>query len=129
MIGFEPLHSTKLRQIDNKGGADDHAAHPPYELHRRFHRAAGCNQIVNDEDALSWLDGVFMHFDDVRAVFELVVLPDGAPRKLAFLADRNEARVEPVRYRAAYDETARLDPSHGVNFHVLEGRSEPSDRS
>src|SRR6516165_9314961 len=108
MIRFEPPHSTKLWKVDNKSRADNHATDPADELHRCFNRAARRNQIVDDQNALSGLDRVLVHFDDVGSVFELVVLPDGAPGQLALLTDRNEARVEPVRDRAAHNETARL---------------------
>ena len=50
-----------------------------------------------------------MDLDTVDAVLELVVVPDGLGGKLAFLADRHEARAEEVCHGSADDEAPRLD--------------------
>ena len=68
-----------------------------------------------------------MHFDDVGAIFQLIVLPDGAPGQLALLAQRHEAGPEPVGHRAAQNEAARLDADHGLDAGSAIGFDQPLD--
>ena len=86
------------------------------ELGRRLGRAAGGDQVVDDQDALARPDGVLVDLDDVDAVFQRVLLADGLPRQLALLADRDEAAAQPVGDGAAEDEAARLDAGHRVDL-------------
>ncbi len=104
-----------------KVAPDDRAARAPHELRRRLRRAARCDQVVDDQDALALADRVLVHLDHVDTVFQRVLLADGLPRQLAFLADRHEAAPEPVGDGPAQDEPARLDADHRIDGLRAEG--------
>src|ERR1700676_2779979 len=101
---FEPLGAAEIGKIDDESRRDQLAAGATHELDRRFRRAAGRDQIVDQKYALTRRDRIGVNFDGIDAVFELVFLPDGLVRQLAFLAHRHEALAELVRDRTAEDE-------------------------
>ena len=105
----EPRRAAEIGQIDDESGAHHVGLELAQQLDRGFRRAAGGDQIVDQQHRLARADGILMDLDDVDAVFELVFLADGLGRQLALLADRHEAAAQPVRHRAAQDEAARLD--------------------
>ena len=78
-------------------------------LHGRDRRAAGGDEVVDEDDALALADGVGVDLHLVDAVFERIGDAHRLVRQLALLADRHEAGRELVRDGAAEDEAARLD--------------------
>ncbi len=108
----EARAAAEIGQIDDEGGADHLGVQPAQQLDRGLRRAAGGDQIVDQQHRLAGADRVLMHLDDVDAVFELVILADGLGRQLALLADRHEAAAQAVGDGAAEDEAARLDAGH-----------------
>jgi len=59
---------------------------------------------------------VEVNFQRVRPVFEVICNAGNRGGQLAWLAHRDEARVEPVSQRRAKDESARLDAQDQVNL-------------
>src|SRR6266702_3981820 len=109
---------TAFEEIELHGEAEagDFAAKLPHQLHRRLHRPAGGEQVVDDDHALPRLDRVEVNLQRVGAVLQVVADARGLRRQLLGLAYRHEARVQPVRQRRAEDEPARLDTEHQVDL-------------
>ena len=107
-------------ELDEEAQPDDLALEPLDELDRALDRAAGGQQVVDDQDALAGGDGVAVDLEGVRAVLERVLDGDRLGRELAELADRHEAGVELVGHRRAEDEPARLHPDDDVDPHAGE---------
>ena len=72
--------------------------------------------------ASSWISMMSTPYSSV------ILLPDGLPRQLALLADRDEAATQAIGHGPAEDEAARLDPGHGVDAAALVGRRHALDR-
>ena len=69
--------AAEIRQVDDEGRADDLGTQPAQQLDRGLRRAAGGDQIVDQQHGLAGLQRILVDLDDVDAVFELVVLADG----------------------------------------------------
>ena len=86
------------------------------ELDRGLRRAAGGDEIVDQDDALALRHGVLVHFHFVDAVFERIADGHALERQLALLADRHEAAGHLMRDGAAEDKAARLDAGDLVDL-------------
>ena len=74
---LEPARARRGRQIDHERALDDLAPTPVLEQRdRRSRRAAGRDQIVDQEHPLARRDRVDVDLDPVGAVLELVVVTD-----------------------------------------------------
>ena len=88
------------------------AMSPPSRSHQRRRRArgaAGGEQVVDDEHALTGLDRVRVDLDDRLPVLEAVRLGDALRGQASLLADRSESGAEAVGDRPAEDEPAGFD--------------------
>ena len=94
---FEPVAALEEVELDEEREADDLALEPLDELDRALDRAAGREQVVDDQDLLAGLDRVAVDLERVRAVLEGVLDGDRLGRQLAQLADRDEPRVRAGR--------------------------------
>ena len=83
--------AAQFRKIDDKAGGQHLGAELAQEFDRAFRRAAGRDQVVDQNDALAFRDGILMHLHFVDAVFQRIADGDALERQLAFLADRHEA--------------------------------------
>src|SRR6185369_13770793 len=72
-------------------------------------------QVVNDQHALAFLDGVFVDLESVGAVFQGVVELGGGRGQLARLAQRNESGIQTIRDGGAENKSARLHSQHQVD--------------
>jgi len=114
-------------EFDSEADTDNFSAEFFYELHRRLHRAAGGEEVVDDEDALAGLDGVEMDFEGVGAVLEVVADFGRGGGEFFGLADRDEAGVEAVGERGAEDEAAGFDAEDHVDVFADVVRGEGVD--
>ena len=73
------------RQLDQKGQSGHDTAGVFDQLDVCRSRAAGRQKIIVDQNTLSWLDGIRMDLQSVRAVFQVVLAPADSPRQLARL--------------------------------------------
>ena len=64
------IGAAELGQIDDEAGGQHFGADLAQELYRAFRRAAGRDQIVHQDDTLSFRDGVFVDLHLVQAIFE-----------------------------------------------------------
>src|ERR1700682_408898 len=102
-------------ELDGEGGAFDRAAELLDEFGGRGGGATGGEQVVANDHALAGLDGVFVDFERVRAVFQRIGDAGGFGGKLIWFSNRNETCVEPVRQSGSKNEAARFDPRYHVN--------------
>ena len=121
----EQRRTAQFGQVDDRRRFDDGGVEALEQAGRRQHRAAGGDQVVDQQHALARGGGVGMDFDRGIAVFELVFLGDGGKGQLALLAHRNEAPVQLVGDDAAENEAAGVDAGHEVDLgiHVTQHES------
>src|SRR2546428_5893947 len=110
----EPAPAVEERELDDEAAADHAATAAPHQLDRGGGRAAGGEQVVDDEHAMVATDRVVVDLERVAAVLELVARGIGLERELAGLPHQHDAGAEAVRDRGADDEAARLDAEHQV---------------
>src|SRR5579875_3701375 len=102
-------------ELDGNGEAGDFAAQLLDELHSGLHRAAGGEEVVDDDDALAAFYGIGVNFQRVRAVFEVVLNFGRGGGELLRLAHGDEAGVQAVSQRRAEDEAAGLDAENEID--------------
>ena len=72
----ETRRAAEIGEVDDEGGAHHIGLELAQELDRGLGRAAGRDQIVDQEHGIAGADRVLVDLDDVDAVFELVILAD-----------------------------------------------------
>ena len=95
----ESLYSfaaAQIRQVDHESAADDRSAGGGDQPERRFSRAAGCNQVVDEQHVLTALNPVDVQLQPVSAVLELVVVAEVFGRELPLFADRHKTDIQAV---------------------------------
>src|SRR5438445_10440886 len=106
---FYSFTAAQIRQVDHESAADDRSAGNADQPERRFSRAAGCNQVVDEQHLLAALNPVGMQLQPVGAVLEMVVVTEVFGRELPLFADRHETDVQSVSERGANNKAARFD--------------------
>ena len=119
------LKELKLDQEREGANGSTAAAHQSL---RRGGRPTGGYDVVVHKDDVSFVDGVFMDFDRVRAVFEVIRLRDGAVWEFAPFPNRNEATTEGMRDAAPEDKASGLDSEHLGDAFTHERLYEEVDR-
>ena len=51
-----------------------------YKLRSSFHGSTGCDQVVNQNNLLTRLDGILVHLDDSAAILEIILHLNGLSR-------------------------------------------------
>jgi len=102
----EVIAAFQEAQLDDTGRGDHVAAALAYQVDRRLHRAAGRDQVVENDHPLTRGNRVLLHLDRVGAVFEVVGIPHGPAGQLALLADHREAVAERVGERRGDEKPA-----------------------
>src|SRR6266545_1876042 len=123
----ESLYSfaaAQIRQVDHESAADDRSAGGADQPERRFSRAAGCNQVVDEQDVLAALNPVGVQLEPVGAVLELVVVTEVFGRELPLFADRHETDIQSMSERGADNKAARFDPRDLVDWAAAIRRTE-----
>jgi hypothetical protein len=90
--------------------------------------AAGGQQVVDDEHAVTVTNGVLMHLERVLAVFEVVRDRDLCRRELPGLSDGNETGRDLVCDRRGKNKPSRFDPDDRVDLAVGKLAHETVDR-
>jgi hypothetical protein len=96
VVARQPFPSLQKIQFHYECEAGDFAAEAFGELRGGDGGASGGEKIVDDEDALAFLDGVLVDLKSVGAVFEVIADLGGGGGEFAGLADGNESGVEAV---------------------------------
>src|SRR6202163_1705271 len=88
--------AAQIRQVDHESAADDRSAGDADQPERRFSRAAGCNQVVDEQHLLAALDPVGVQLQPVAAVLEVVVVTEVFGGELPRFADRHKTDIQSV---------------------------------
>src|SRR4029077_13569043 len=123
---FTPAEKSEL---DGEGPAFDDTAELPDELGGCSGRAAGGEQVVANDDALARLDGVFVDFESVRAVFQGIRDADSFGGELLWLSNGNKTCAKPVRQSGSKNEAARFDPNHHTDGAAAVVLAQPVNQS
>ena len=84
-------------------------------------------QVIDQDDALSGEDGVFLNLKGVGAVFQIIAMRHGGAGELAFLAQHDEAAAERIGKRRRHQKPARFDAGQKIGFVCLGDRGEAAD--
>src|ERR1700730_8008457 len=106
---FYSFTTAQIRQVDHERAADDRSAGAADQRERRFSRAAGGNEVVDEQHLLAALNPVCMQLQPVAAVLELVVVTEVFGRKLPLFADRHKTDIQCVSERGADNKAARFN--------------------
>lgn len=98
----------ELGELDQDGDADDFGAGLLDEFAAGLERAAGGEQVVDDDDLAALADGIGVDLEAVGAVFEGVVDAVDAAGELAGFANGDEPGGEGLSDGGAEDEAAGL---------------------
>src|SRR5579859_1778255 len=125
--GAEFVAAVEAGEFDEYGDAGDCAAELGDQVAAGFHGSAGGQEVVYDQYALAFDDGVGVHFEGVFAVLEVVGHGDAAVGELAGLADDDEAGGETAGDGGAEDESAAFGADDEVDVLAAEGVGEELD--
>ncbi len=110
------LATLKEVEFDHKCQSRNLRAQSAGQVRGCDRRSAGRQQVVHDQNALAFFDGIFVDFQRVAAIFEFIPDLYRFGRQLSQLADRNESRIQPVGQRRSKDKSARLDAEHYIDL-------------
>ena len=111
----ELFATAKKGQLDDERTRHDLATEALDEIDDGLGGASRGKQIVGDENPMTRSDGVFVDFQDVGAVLEIVFDTLGLGRKLPGLPNRHETGAESVRQRWSENESPGLHPDDRVD--------------
>src|ERR1700730_11820436 len=101
-------------QFDHKSQAGDLRAQRFGEMGGCFGGASGGEQVIHNDDPLSFLYSVAVNFERVGAVFKGVIVFRGGCREFSRLADGNKSCVEPVGHGGSENKSAGLHAQYEV---------------
>src|SRR5581483_6546737 len=120
--------AVQRHELDQKREAVHRAAQPLDEIRRRAGRAAGGEQVVDDEHALAAAHGVGVHLEGIAAVLEVVGRAHRGRRQLARLAHGRKPGADAIRNGGAEDEAAALDADNELDALIAERQHQRVDR-
>ena len=100
-VALELLPPVQEIQFHDKAESGNLRAEQRRQLGRGLGGASGGQQIVHDQHALAFLDGVLVHLERVGAVFERVIELHGFGGKFANFAHGNKSGIQAVGQRRA----------------------------
>ena len=107
-------------ELDEEGGAQQCGSRIQDEFQGRACGAAGGQQIVRQQHAVSGPQSIQMHLHAVRAVLQAVVQAARLPWQLALFPHRHKPGAQLLGDHGAKDEAARFGPGDHVNMQVAE---------
>src|SRR5262245_56184311 len=109
VLALQLAASVQIGELDEERDALDPPAELLDEPDSRPCRSSSRQQIVDNQNALSRLDRILVHFQAVTAVFQLVGGAHRRRRQFAELAHRHEAGTDAIGNRRAQNEAAAFD--------------------
>jgi len=106
-------------QLDHEPQSDDLACHILHQFHGSGRGAAGGQQIVDDEHALTRRDVIAVDLQAICSVFEIVADAHTFRRQLLRFAHGHESGAERVGERGGEDKSAGFDAQEDSN-HFLD---------
>ena len=116
VVAFEFFASAEKIKLDDEKQTDDFAAETFDQIERRARRSARRQQIIDNQDAMTFADGVTVYFERVLPVFQIVGNGNFFRRKLFRLADGNETGIQMICQRRGENKSARFDADDRVNL-------------
>ena len=98
--------SIQKRKLDHHRDADEIGAELADQARCGGSGTAGCENIVDQHDAIVSVHCVVVNFESVRSVFQHVFIPALGPRKFSGLPNRNKSGIEKAGNATAEDEAA-----------------------
>src|SRR5438105_15664030 len=124
---FYSFTAAQIRQVDHESAANYRSAGNADQPERRFSRAAGCNQVVDEQHLLAALNPVGMQLQPVGAVLELVIVTEVFGGELPLFAHRHETDIQLVSERGADNKAPRFDRRYLVDRTAAIRRTELLD--
>ncbi|ADD76195.1 Hypothetical Protein PANA_1028 [Pantoea ananatis LMG 20103] len=109
---LETRFTCQIEQVDNKCRVLNFAACTTNQFDGRFERAPRCQQVVDHQHHIAWLNSIFVQFQSVGTVFQLVSFAEGFTWQFARLAHRNKAQPQSEGDRCPEQETPRFRAHH-----------------
>ena len=123
--GFaERVAAGKEVQFHHEGATGDASTGTARKFKASGGRAAGRDQIINQQHRIVWTDGINMHVQFGTAVFEVVAHGIRRGRQLAGLAQRYEADFQFMSGQRAKHETACFHTEYCGNARITEWSDE-----
>ncbi len=92
-IGTKQVAAIEETEFDHERQSYDDAAELLYQLRCRCHRAAGGQQVIDQEHPCARLNGILVNLEPIGAIFEAVFDLDDGGWKFAGFSDRDESRA------------------------------------
>src|SRR5256885_11846858 len=105
-------------EFNYEGQTGDIAANRFHQLHASSGSAASGEQVVDDDDALPALDGVFVDLKGIGAVFEVVGELGDFRRQFLRLAHGYEAGIQAIGERRAEDEATGFNADDQIDVAI-----------
>src|SRR5882762_8880701 len=125
IYAVQSLAAVEKSEFDGEGGAFDSTAELLNELGGSRGCTTGGEQIVANNYALAGLDGVFVDFERVGAVFQGIRDAGGFGGKLLRFSNGDKSCAKPVRQCGSKNEAAGLDPRDHVDRVTVVVLAEP----
>src|SRR5262245_2805126 len=120
VVAVELVAAVQESELDDEREADHLTAQSFGKTDGRGRRAAGRDDVVDDQHLLTGRDRVAVDLEEIGAVLELVLLALDLTRQLSRLAHGHEPRHMAIRDGRREHETAGLDAEHLVDVLVGE---------
>ncbi len=104
----QSIGSTQIGQIDHKQRRGNRSTRFANQFRCGQRGTTSGDQIIHQCHLRMICNGARIDLKPVHPIFELVIDPDGFPRELARLADRDKSYARRCRDCSAKNETARL---------------------
>jgi hypothetical protein len=126
---IEFLAAVEKGELDEEGGGHDVGVEGLEEFDRCRGRSARGEEVIDEQDVLAGLYGVFVNFHDSFAIFKGVGHRASGPRELSFLADRDKPGPEDLRHARGENEATSVNSDHFVDAGVAGGGGQMLQRS
>ena len=103
-------------ELDEEGNGDEVGLESVKELNRGGSGAAGGEEVVDEQDLFPGMDGVFMDFHDIFAVFQGVRELTSIPWELALFPDGDKSSTEAIRDGGGENKATSVDAYNFVDF-------------
>src|SRR5260370_14295101 len=120
------LAAVEESELDGEGGAFDCTPELLDEFGGGGGGATGGEQVIANDHALAGLDGVFVDFERVCAVFQGIGHARGFGGELFWLSNRDETGIEAVGPSGGKNGPARLAPRHALGGAAFLVSAEPA---
>ncbi len=108
------IRPAEFRQIDHEQRSGNLSTRTNKQLSSRKRGAASGDQIIDDEHAMTGLQGVVVDLQPIGSIFERVINAYSRAGQLPRLSNGKNSGTERARYGRAEDETPRFDPGDQI---------------